>query len=82
MALRQGNPEQMQMLPPSIEQYIPEDAPVRIYDVFGDTLDLNELGIEYKPNREGNPAYNPRPSDLCLFLRCAQFTQNRTRDPL
>lgn len=60
MALRQGNREQMQMLPPSIEQYIPEEAPVRIYDAFGDTLDLNELGIQYDPNREGNPAYDPR----------------------
>lgn len=60
MALKQGNREQMQFLPPSIEQYMPEDAPVRIYDVFGDALDLNELGIKYEPNREGNPAYDPR----------------------
>jgi len=59
MALRQGNREQMQFLPPSIEQYIPEDAPVRIYDAFGDTLDFIELGIEYEPKREGNPAYDP-----------------------
>jgi transposase len=50
----------MQFLPPSIEQYIPEDAPVRIYDAFGDTLDFIELGIEYEPKREGNPAYDPR----------------------
>jgi transposase len=60
MALRQGNREQMQFLPPSIEQYIPEDAPVRIYDAFGDILDFIELGIEYEPHREGNPAYDPR----------------------
>jgi transposase len=60
MALRQGKREQMQLLPPSIEQYVAEDAPVRIYDVFGDTLDLEGLGIQYDPDREGNPAYDPR----------------------
>ena len=60
MALRQGKREQMQFLPPSIEQYIPEDAPVRVYDAFGDTLNLPELGIEYDADREGNPAYDPR----------------------
>lgn len=47
MTLRQGNREQMQYLPPSIEQYIPEDAPTRVYDAFVETLDLKELGIKY-----------------------------------
>jgi transposase len=60
MALRQGNRGQMQLLPPSIEQYIAEDAPVRVYDAFVDTLDLEKLGIEVDPDREGNPAYDPR----------------------
>jgi transposase len=60
MTFRQGNREQMQFLPPSIEQYVLEDAPVRVYDAFGDTLDLKQLGIQYEPNREGNPAYDPR----------------------
>ena len=60
MALRQGKRGQMQFLPPSIEQYIPEDAPVRVYDAFGDTLNLPELGVEYDADQEGNPAYDPR----------------------
>ena len=60
MALKQGNREQMQFLPPSIEQYIPEDAPVRVYDAFVDALRWEELGIKVEPNREGNPAYDPR----------------------
>jgi transposase len=60
MALRQGNREQMRLLPPSIEQYIAEDAPVRVYDAFVETLDLLALGIEIDPDREGNPAYDPR----------------------
>jgi transposase len=60
MALRQGNREQMQMLPPSIEQYIPKDTRVQVYDAFVDILDLKQLGIRYESEREGNPAYDPR----------------------
>lgn len=60
MAIRQGNREQMQLLPASIEQYIPEDAPVRVYDAFVEALDLKALGIVIDPNREGNPSYDPK----------------------
>jgi transposase len=60
MALREGNRQQMQMLPPSIEQYISEDAPVRVYDLFVDSLVLSELGIIVEPQKEGNPCYDPR----------------------
>ncbi len=67
MALREGNREQMQLLPPSIEQYIGEDDPVRVYDAFVDSLDLKALGITVDPDREGNPAYDPR-SMLKLLL--------------
>ncbi|RPJ59257.1 MAG: IS1182 family transposase, partial [Dehalococcoidia bacterium] len=78
MALRLGNREQMQMLPPSIEQYIPEDAPVRVYDAFGDTLDLKALGIEYAPDREGNPAYDPR-SMLKLLIYAYSYGVRSSR---
>lgn len=60
MALRQGNREQMELLPPSIEQYVAADAPVRVYDAFVEALDLQALGLKVDPNREGNPAYDPR----------------------
>lgn len=60
MALRQGNREQMQLLPPSVEQYVAEDAPVRVYDVFVDALDLKQIGIKVDSTREGNPCYDPR----------------------
>jgi len=36
----------MELLPPSIEQYVPEDAPVRAYDAFVEALNFQELGIE------------------------------------
>lgn len=60
MAIRQGKREQMELLPPSIEQYIAEDAPVRVYDAFVETLDLSKLGIESDPRKEGNPSYDPK----------------------
>jgi transposase len=60
MAIRQGNRQQMQLLPASIEQYVAEDAPVRAYDAFIEALDLNELGISTDPLREGNPCYDPQ----------------------
>jgi len=60
MALRQGNRQQMEFLPPSIEQYVAADAPVRVYDIFVDSLNLQELGIRIEPLKEGNPSYDPR----------------------
>jgi transposase len=48
------------MLPVSIEQYVTEDAPVRVYDAFVEALDFNELGIHIDPLKEGNPQYDPK----------------------
>lgn len=71
MALRQGNREQLQFLPPSIEQYIAQDAPVRVYDVFVEALDFNDLGIKIDPNQEGNPSYDPRSMLKLLVYGCS-----------
>lgn len=60
MAIRMGNREQMELLPPSIEQYVAEDAPVRVYDAFVEALDLKGLGISNDPTKEGNPCYDPK----------------------
>ncbi len=60
MAYRYGDRCQMTLLPKSIEQYIPEDDPVRAYDAFVEALDFNELGIRIEPNNVGNSQYNPK----------------------
>ena len=60
MALREGDRKQMQFLPPSIEQYVSEEAPVRVYDAFVEALDFQKLGIDESPVKEGNPSYDPR----------------------
>ena len=60
MAYRYGDRCQMTLLPKSIEQYIPEDDPVRAYDAFVEALDFNELGIRIEPNNVGNSQYDPK----------------------
>ena len=51
MAYRYGDRKQRIFFPQSIDEYIPEDAPVRTYDVFVDSLNLTELGVEIEPHR-------------------------------
>jgi len=48
------------MLPPTIEEYVGEDDPVRAYDVFVEALDLEGLGIDVEEDRVGNSAYDPK----------------------
>lgn len=60
MAYRTGDRYQLEMLPPSIEEYVAHDDPVRAYDAFVEALDLEQLGIIINPHKTGNPAYEPR----------------------
>ena len=53
MAYRYGDRKQRTLFPQSIDEYIAQDAPVRAYDVFVDSLNLAELGIEIEPHKEG-----------------------------
>lgn len=60
MAYRYGNRDQLGLLPPSIEEYVGKDDPVRAYDVFVESMDLAELGIEIDEHQVGNSEYDPR----------------------
>jgi len=60
MAYRYGNRHQRTLLPASIEDYVPADAPVRAYDAIVERLNLEQLGIELAAEQEGRPAYDPR----------------------
>lgn len=60
MAYKRGNREQMTMLPPTIEEYVGEDDPVRAYDAFVEALDLEQIGIEGEEVKVGNSAYEPK----------------------
>jgi transposase len=51
---------QSTLFPEHLDDYIAEDNPVRVIDVFVDELDLRELGFEgMLPEVTGRPAYHP-----------------------
>ncbi len=47
MAYRYGDRYQMKLFPQSIEEYVDADDPVRVYDAFVESLNLDELGITW-----------------------------------
>ncbi|MDB4409854.1 IS1182 family transposase [Gammaproteobacteria bacterium] len=51
---------QSTLFPECLDDYIAEDNPVRVVDVFVDELDLGPLGFErVEPKVTGRPAYHP-----------------------
>jgi transposase len=51
---------QVTLLPECLDDYVTEDNPVRVIDVFIDELDLTGLGFEgVAPADTGRPAYHP-----------------------
>src|SRR6201997_1701056 len=51
---------QTTLFPESLDEYIAEDNPVRVVDVYVDELDLKELGFDgAEPEATGRPAYHP-----------------------
>ena len=50
---------QITLFPEAIDEYIQEDNPVRVIDVFVDGLDLCVLGFKTVPADTGRPAYHP-----------------------
>lgn len=52
--------QQVTLLPECLDDYIGEDNPVRVVDVFVDELDLQSLGFEgVEPAATGRPSYHP-----------------------
>lgn len=60
MAYKIGNRRQITFLPPTIDEYMSAEDPVRVYDAFGDALDLEEAGILLEPYKAGAHEYHPR----------------------
>jgi transposase len=50
---------QQTLLANSLDEYVDEDCPARVIDVFVDELDLGALGFEVIPAVTGRPAYHP-----------------------
>ena len=60
MAYRYGDRNQNTLFPQSIDEYIPQNASVRAYDVIIGSLDFGELGIKVNPHKVGSPEYDPK----------------------
>ena len=60
MAYRYGDRHQQVLFPQSVDEYVPQDSPVRAYDAIIDALDFAELGIEIDPGKVGSPQYDPK----------------------
>ncbi len=78
MAFQTGiNREQSLLFPVSLEEMIPKEHPIRIIDLFIETLDLKELGfLASLPAAEGRPAYNPK--DLLKLYLYGYLNRIRT----
>ena len=60
MAYIMGNRKQKTFFPPTIEDYVGKEDPVRVYDAFIDSIDLQEMGIIIEPFQAGAPAFEPK----------------------
>ena len=61
------NRSQATLFPEALDEYISEENPVRVIDVFVDSLYLSGLGFRTEPADTGRPAYNPS-TMLKLFI--------------
>lgn len=70
MPLREMNREQVWLLPPTLDELVPQDHQARFVAEFVDALgreDWTELGVEPEGEPLGAPAYHPR-ALLCVWL--------------
>ena len=60
MAYIYGDRISLTLFPSSVEEYVSESDPVRVYDAFVDSMDFDALGISVKEHQVGAPPYDPR----------------------
>lgn len=53
-----ANRQQITLLPESLDEYIDEENPVRVVDLFVDQLDLGSQGFSVEPAATGRPSYH------------------------
>lgn len=52
------NRNQSTLFPESLDEYVGEENPVRVVDVFVDSLDLSDLGFKTEASYTGRPGYH------------------------
>lgn len=78
MTYKKGEERQQKILfPDCIDDYVEGDAPVRLFDAFVDSLDMDKLKfIRSTPKDTGSPGYDPR--DLLKLYIYGYFYQVRS----
>ena len=51
---------QITLFPERMDDFVSEDNPARVVDVFIDGLDISGLGFKSEPKKTGRPGYSPR----------------------
>ena len=78
MAYKKGEARRQEVLfPDFIDDYVEEDAPVRLFDASVNSLDMEGLGfIRSTPKGTGTPGYDPH--DLLKLYIYGYFYQVRS----
>ena len=75
---------QVKLLPPCLDDYVTEENPVRVVEVFVDELDLDALGFAgVVPEVTGRPSYHPATMlklYLCGYLNRIQSSRRLERE--
>lgn len=59
--------KQAVLFPDTVDDYIEEDDPARLMDLFIDRLDLQKMGfVRSEPKAEGRPGYSPATFSSCM----------------
>lgn len=73
---KKADRSQVFLLPPSLEDWVPEDHPARFIDAFVESLDLSSLGFEVGHAPTGRPSYSAELL-LSVYIYC-YFDQIRS----
>lgn len=60
MAYIMGNRKQITFFPPTIDEYVGKEDPVRVYDAFIESIDIQEMGIIIDPFQAGALTFYPK----------------------
>lgn len=86
MALRLPERDQGILFPPSIDDMVDNESPVRAYDAMIDVMDSSELALQSSTNKIGCPEYDPRLMLKLLVygysygIRSSRKLEHATRD--
>jgi transposase len=73
-----ANYEQLFLLPPALEDWLPMDDPARFIRVFVDAMDLEKLHLSQQTEGAGRPPYsNSLMLKIWLYCRLHNFMSSR-----